>query len=91
MSRMEERANQEVLYLHFSHDYGRTSLVATASSDGEGVNISWVILVPKVGTSVPCNISNLVVGTVLSLESGLVVRSDDGVEFVYSPSMSSPS
>ena len=66
-------------------------MVIIASRDGEGVKIGWAILVPKEGTSVPYYGSDLVVGAVLSLESRLVVRSDDGMGSVYSPSMSSHS
>ena len=62
---------------------------ATTSSDGKGVKISMLMLVPKAGATIPCGTSVLIVGVVLSSESGLVVRSRDGMGSVYSPSMSS--
>ena len=33
----------------------QTLFVAAAFGDGEGVKISWAILVSKAGTLVPCN------------------------------------
>ena len=72
-------------------DSGWTLLVATTFGNGNGVKIGWAILIPKARTSVPCEGSDFVVGGVLSLESGLVVRSGNGTGFVYSPLMSSPS
>ena len=65
-------------------------MVAAASGDGEGVKISWAILVPKAGTSMPYYGLYLVACTILCLESRLVVRFDHGMGSVYSPSMSSP-
>ena len=54
------------------------------------MKISWLILVAKVGASVPCGGSSLVAGVVLGLEFGLVVRSGVSKGFVYSSSVSYP-
>ena len=72
-------------------DSSRTSLVVVTSGDGKGVKIDYAILVPKAGTSVPKGKSGLVSSVVLGSEPELIVRSCDGMGFVYSSLMSSPS
>ena len=81
----------EVLCHCSSHRCGRTLLIVDASGDGEGVKIGWAILVPKARTSIFYDESSLVAGSVLGLESKLVVRSNEGKGSMYSPSISSPS
>ena len=81
----------EVPCHHSSHHCDRTLLIVDASDDSEGVKICWAILVPKARTSIFCDKSALVVGSILGSESGLLVRSNEGMGSMYSPSMSSPS
>ena len=81
----------EVLCHRSSHHCGRTLLIVDASGDGEGVKIGWEKLVPKARTSIFYDESSLVEGSVLGLESKLVVRSNEGKGSMYSPSISSPS
>ena len=70
---------------------GRISLVVAASSDGEGVKISWALLVPKAGTSSSYGGLDSVASMAIGSEFKLVVRFGDGMGFVYSLLMSSHS
>ena len=84
------RGTVSPLFSPLSSDFSWTLLITVASNDGEGVKIDWAIWVPKAGSLVLCVESTLVTDSVLCLESRLIVRPDDGMGSMCSPSISSP-